>query len=54
MRAELARVLRTANAARVIVRTASDSEVAVTVVGRGEPGADDDEDVSLWHEIRRS
>ncbi|MFT4233485.1 MAG: hypothetical protein QM607_00530 [Microbacterium sp.] len=48
VRAELASVLEGVSAERVIVRTATDPRVAVTIVGRG-----DDDDVSLWYEISR-
>lgn len=55
IRAELAAVLREAHAERIIIRSAKDSEVAVTVVGRSAaPDGSDEDSVELWHEIRRT
>lgn len=54
IRDELADVLRHAVAERLIIRSGSDPDIAVTVVGRAGAGASSDDDaVDLWHEIRR-
>ncbi|MGM1016808.1 MAG: hypothetical protein ACQEW8_04645 [Actinomycetota bacterium] len=54
IRNELAEVLRTAEAGRVIIRAARDAHTAVTVVGRsGNSGSSDEDSVGLWHEILR-
>ncbi|GAA4786273.1 hypothetical protein [Microbacterium gilvum] len=55
VRAELAAVLRSAAAPRLIVRSSPHPAIAVTVVGRGSAvaGPADDDDVALWHEISR-
>lgn len=54
IRDELAQVLTTAEAGRVIIRAARDPHTAVTVVGRSGSGDSSDEDsVGLWHEITR-
>lgn len=54
IRAELAEVLATAGALRVIVRSAADPHRAVTIVGRDRCGEHSDEDaVAFWHEIPR-
>lgn len=54
IRDELAAVVRSAVAGRVIIRAARDPQTAVTVVGRSGSGDSSDEDsVGLWHEIPR-
>lgn len=53
VRRELAEALREVTAARVIIRTAPDAEIAVTVVGRSAVGTGltDEDSVNLWREI---
>lgn len=54
IRDELAKVLANAHAERLIIRSARDPHVAVTVVGRAGSGSSRDDDaVDLWHEIPR-
>jgi len=54
IRDELAEVLITADAERIIIRAARDAQTAVTVVGRTGAGDSSDEDaVGLWHVIPR-
>ncbi|WP_234024137.1 hypothetical protein [Microbacterium sp. str. 'China'] len=53
IRDELASVLRSAGTGRIIIRSARDPLVAVTVVGRAGLRASDDDSVDLWHEITR-
>lgn len=54
IRDELAIVLSRAQTARLIIRSARDPRVAVTVVGRaGSRASGDDDAVDLWHEIPR-
>lgn len=54
IRAELALVVQGARSERLIIRSSSDPERAVTVVGRTGGGDLPDEDaVDLWHEIGR-
>lgn len=55
VRSELAATLRGTSAARIIVRTSPDPDVAVTVVGRSAAGSGiaDEDAVELWHEIPR-
>lgn len=53
IRDELAAVLRSAGTGRIIIRSARDPLVAVTVVGRAGLRASDDDSVDLWHEIAR-
>ncbi|AZS39942.1 hypothetical protein CVS54_01259 [Microbacterium oxydans] len=54
IRDELAVVLSRAQTARLIIRSARDPRVAVTVVGRaGSRASGDDDAVDLWHEIPR-
>lgn len=54
IRDELASVLMQAQSARLIIRSARDARVAVTVVGRaGTRPSGDDDAVDLWHEIVR-
>lgn len=54
IRAELATVVDRARSERIIIRSSSDPERAVTVVGRSGGGELSDEDaVDLWHEIPR-
>lgn len=54
IRDELAEVVGSANAERVIIRAARDAHTAVTVVGRSGAGDSSDEDaVELWREIPR-
>lgn len=53
IRRELVRTIAAADADRIIVRTARDERIAVTVVGRSD-GGDAEDDVQLWHEILRS
>ncbi|WP_217183335.1 hypothetical protein [Streptomyces sp. AC495_CC817] len=54
IRDELAAVLRGSRAQRLIIRSADDPVVAVTVVGRAAAGSSRDDDaVDLWHEIPR-
>lgn len=52
IRAELARVVSESHSERLIVRARRDERTAVTVVGRA-GGAEDEDDVDLWHEIPR-
>ncbi|HEX5857769.1 MAG TPA: hypothetical protein VFY91_06655 [Microbacterium sp.] len=54
IRAELADALREATSERLIIRTSSHTEVAVTVVGRSVAGQglSDEDAVDLWREIR--
>lgn len=52
LRAELAAVLESARSERLYVRTSTHADIAVTVVGRSE-GDDGEEEVDLWHEVRR-
>ncbi|KJQ54567.1 hypothetical protein [Microbacterium sp. SA39] len=54
IRDELAVTLANAEAGRIIIRSAKDPRVAVTVVGRaGARSSGDDDSVELWHEILR-
>lgn len=54
IRDELAVVLTSAQTGRIIIRSASDPQVAVTIVGRaGSRASGDDDSVELWHEIPR-
>lgn len=54
IRDELAVVITRAETARLIIRSARDPRVAVTVVGRaGSRASGDDDSVDLWHEIPR-
>ncbi|MFB8191229.1 hypothetical protein ACFC14_18065 [Microbacterium sp. NPDC055988] len=54
IRDELAAVLTRAQSARLIIRSARDPRVVVTVVGRaGTRSSGDDDSVDLWHEILR-
>lgn len=54
IRDELAAVLVRAQASRLIIRSAQDTRVAVTVVGRASVRSSGDDDaVDLWHEIPR-
>lgn len=53
IRDELAAVLTSAQSARLIIRSAKDPRVAVTVVGRTGTRSCDDDSVDLWHEILR-
>lgn len=54
IRDELARVLTSAQSGRLIIRSAKDPRVAVTVVGRaGIRASGDDDSVDLFHEIPR-
>ncbi len=54
IRDELAEVLTAAESGRVIIRSARDERIAVTVVGRASSGSSsDDDDVALWREIPR-
>lgn len=54
IRDELAAVLTRARSARLIIRSARDPRIAVTVVGRaGMRSSGDDDSVDLWHEIPR-
>ncbi len=54
IRDELAEVLTSADAERIIIRAARDAHAAVTVVGRTGAGDSSDEDaVGLWHVIPR-
>lgn len=54
IRDELAVVITRAQTARLIIRSARDPRVAVTVVGRaGSRSSGDDDSVDLWHEIPR-
>ncbi|MDX2399769.1 hypothetical protein NJD75_09370 [Microbacterium algeriense] len=54
IRDELAVVLERAHTGRLIIRSARDPRVAVTVVGRaGSRSSGDDDAVDLWHEIPR-
>ncbi|WP_337003986.1 MULTISPECIES: hypothetical protein [unclassified Microbacterium] len=54
IRDELAEVLTRAQTARLIIRSARDPRVAVTIVGRaGARSPGDDDAVDLWHEIPR-
>ncbi|WP_309069434.1 hypothetical protein [Microbacterium sp.] len=55
VRHELADTLRQTDAERIIIRTAPDPQVAITIVGRS-PGGDgltDEDDVQLWREVQR-
>jgi len=54
IRSELADALREAKSERLIIRTSSHTDVAVTVVGRsvGGQGLSDEDAVDLWREIR--
>jgi hypothetical protein len=54
IRAQLADALRDAKPERLIIRTSSHTDVAVTVVGRsvGGQGLSDEDAVDLWREIR--
>lgn len=53
IRDELATVVTTSHAARLIIRSSNDPRIAVTVVGRARSGSRDDDDVDLFHEILR-
>ncbi len=55
VRAELAAALGEASSDRLYIRTSPHPRIAVTVVGRSRPDGDPaaDEQVDLWHEIRR-
>ncbi|WP_435746057.1 hypothetical protein [Microbacterium sp. PMB16] len=54
IRDELAVTLTSAETGRLIIRSAKDPQVAVTVVGRaGSRSSGDDDSVELWHEIPR-
>lgn len=54
IRDELAVTLTNADARRIIIRSAKDPRVAVTVVGRaGTRSSGDDDSVEIWHEILR-
>ena len=54
IRDELADVLTRAQTTRLIIRSARDPRVAVTIVGRaGSRSSGDDDAVDLWHEIPR-
>jgi hypothetical protein len=55
IRAELADTLRSAESARIIIRTSPHDRVAVTVVGRSGDGDElsDEDSVDLWREIPR-
>ena len=54
IRDELAVTLANSEARRIIIRSARDPRVAVTVVGRaGTRSSGDDDSVELWHEILR-
>lgn len=54
IRDELAAAVTDAEAGRLIIRSARDPRVAVTVVGRaGTRSSGDDDSVDLWHEIPR-
>ncbi|GGH37448.1 hypothetical protein GCM10010921_07310 [Microbacterium album] len=55
IRRELAETLREADAARIIIRSAPDPDVALTIVGRSAAGEGltDEDDVLLWREIAR-
>lgn len=55
VRHELADTLRQTDAARIIIRTAPDPQVAVTIVGRspGGEGLTDEDDLQLWREVPR-
>ncbi len=52
LRAELADVLEGISSERVFIRTSTLDQVAATVVGRSS-GADGEDTVDVWHEIRR-
>ncbi|WP_259461156.1 MULTISPECIES: hypothetical protein [unclassified Microbacterium] len=55
IRDELARVLTSAHTGRLIIRSARDPQIAVTVVGRaGVRSSGDDDSVDLFHEIPRA
>lgn len=55
VRRELAETLAGTDAARIIIRSAPDPDVALTVVGRsaGGAGLSDEDDVLLWREVPR-
>ncbi|GAA3653393.1 hypothetical protein GCM10022202_11580 [Microbacterium marinilacus] len=55
VRHELAETLRDTDAARIIIRSAPDPDVALTIVGRsgGGEGLSDEDDVQLWREVPR-
>jgi hypothetical protein len=55
VRHELADTLRQTDAARIIIRTAPDPQVAITIVGRspGGEGLTDEDDLQLWREVPR-
>ncbi|MEL5992073.1 hypothetical protein ACOKGD_11025 [Microbacterium phosphatis] len=55
VRHELAETLRETDAARIIIRTAPDPRVAVTIVGRsaGGEGLTEEDDLQLWREVPR-
>jgi len=55
VRAQLAAALEEASSERLYIRTSSHPQIAVTVVGRSRRADDPsaDEQVDLWHEIRR-
>jgi len=55
VRGELARTLEGTDAARIIIRSAPDPQVALTIVGRsaGGDGLSDEDDVLLWREVPR-
>ena len=55
VRRELAETLRETDAARIIIRTAPDPRVAVTIVGRSasDAGLTEEDDLQLWKEIPR-
>lgn len=55
VRHELAETLRQTDAARIIIRSAPDPDVALTIVGRsaGGEGLSDEDDLQLWREIPR-
>lgn len=55
IRDELAGVVAGAHAGRLIIRSARDDRIAVTVVGRvGSGSSRDDDAVDVWHEIPRA
>lgn len=55
VRRELAETLSDTDAARIIIRSAPDPEVALTIVGRSAcgDGLSDEDDVLLWREVPR-
>ncbi|WP_345751224.1 hypothetical protein [Microbacterium rhizophilus] len=55
VRHELADTLRQTDAARIIIRTAPDPQVAITIVGRspGGEGLTEEDDLQLWREVPR-